>query len=253
MKTSSEFTYDLSLLQKSAKAWEESKALRMIYRSLYREIQGACVSGPTLEVGSGIGKSREVLSNVVTSDIVETEYVDRAMSAYRIELTNEGSCWSNIVALDVLHHLTRPFEFLESASLALREGGRIVLLEPAATLGGTVFYKLFHHEPIAANQLTPPFNIQVDCAEGGFANMGMAMALFKNNPEYCCGRLDDMSLKLIRLDFRDLAAYPLSGGYSKLQLLPSRMIEMFLNVESFLPQWFLKIFGLRMMIVIEKV
>ena len=55
---------------------------------------------------------------------------------------------ANIVMVDVLHHVEFPLSFLREAQRVLRSGGRIIMVEPAITLGSTLFYRLLHQEPV---------------------------------------------------------------------------------------------------------
>ncbi len=249
-------TYDLDLLDESARSWKSSLGLRCIYQDLYFAIRSECLQyadGLNLEIGSGIGVSREFISNVVTSDIVKTPYVDCAMSAYEITPC-DGQLWVNVFAVDVLHHLMTPLKFLQSASEALQPEGRLVLMEPAATLFGRVFYKLFHHEPIAPQQLlVEDFVYESNGPDGEFANMGMGVALFRLSVDELKERLEQFGLRLVKIQYRDLFAYPLTGGYSKPQLLPTWALKVLLSFERCLPQWLMKYLGLRMMIVLERV
>ncbi|RMD76207.1 MAG: hypothetical protein D6820_13155, partial [Lentisphaerae bacterium] len=166
-------TYDLSLLEPSLAKWRASEALRMAYGSLYRQMHSAALPGPALEVGSGIGVIREFIPGVVTSDVAATPYVDCALSAYELP-TNHGGPWATVYLLDVLHHLRRPFAFFESAASVLDIGGRIIMMEPAATPGGRLFYRLFHHEPIVPAAINAPYDFREDKYGGEFANMAMA-------------------------------------------------------------------------------
>ena len=223
-----------------------------MYAALYREVNTHCVGDAVLELGSGIGVSREFLPKVVTTDIVKTEYVDRAMSAYDIERPAEQPKWSSIFAIDLLHHLREPMRFFESASKQLATGGRIVLIEPAATFGGNLFYKCFHHEPIRIRRVQPPFVFEANGRDGEFANMAMAEGMIKRHSGEFIRALEqyDLSLKLVQ--YRDVFAYPLSGGYSKPQFLPTGCLKAFLLFESLLPQFVLRRVGLRILVVLEK-
>ncbi|MFP4204011.1 MAG: hypothetical protein ACLFS4_06725 [Opitutales bacterium] len=60
-------------------------------------------------------------------------------------------------------------------------------------------------------------------------------------------------LRLQELSYRDLMAYPLTGGYSKPQMCPAGLVRCLLPVEARLPQFLLRRLGLRMRIVLEKV
>ncbi|MEX0329944.1 MAG: hypothetical protein AB3N64_00845 [Puniceicoccaceae bacterium] len=248
-------TYNLELLAASADKWKRSAGLRAVYGSIFEAIRGHMVEGPSLELGSGIGNLKESLPQVVTSDLVKTEYVDTACSAYEIIKPPDdasGEKWANLVAVDVLHHLCRPFDFFQSASTALADEGRIILVEPAATLFGRLFYTLFHEEPIRPFRITPPFEMEPDDESGEFANMGMGVSLFRLNKEACRERLSQLGLAVHEVAYRDLWAYPLSGGYSGPQLAPGWLIQPLLSLEGFIPQVLLQHLALRMVIVIRK-
>jgi SAM-dependent methyltransferase len=210
------------------------------------------VPGTSLELGSGIGTIKEFIPGIVTSDLVKTDFVDMACSAYDIGSPDQSGKWANIIAMDMLHHLCRPMDFFRSASAVLEPGGRIVLAEPAATFFGRIFYTLFHQEPIKPSHIKPPFEMQPDNEQGEFANMGMGVSLFRHNRDSCAAALDEMGLETGDLVFRDLLAYPLTGGYSGKQLAPSRVLGAILAMEKFIPQFLFRHLGLRMIIVLEK-
>ncbi|MGB0745123.1 MAG: hypothetical protein ACPGSB_11425, partial [Opitutales bacterium] len=52
--------------------------------------------------------------------------------------------------------------------------------------------------------------------------------------------------------YRDLFAYPLTGGYSKPAMAPGAVIRTLLRLEAQLPHWLLRWVGLRMIIVLTK-
>ncbi|MEX0326092.1 MAG: hypothetical protein AB3N33_08400 [Puniceicoccaceae bacterium] len=248
-------TYNLDLLASSAGKWQRSAGLRAVYGSIFEAIRAKLAEGPALELGSGIGNLKETLPQVVTSDLVKTQYVDTACSAYDIIQPPDdvpGEKWANLIAVDVLHHLCRPFDFFQSASKVLAEDGRIILVEPAATLFGRLFYRLFHEEPIHPFRINPPFEMEPDNETGEFANMGMGVSLFRLNREACRERLSRLGLTVQEVAYRDLWAYPLSGGYSGPQLAPRWLIQPLLGLERFIPQGLMRHLALRMVIVIRK-
>lgn len=249
-RSAKDCTYDLGLLSDSLQKWESSRGLRVVYESFFAQIMAATVGDRVLEVGAGIGVLKRLFPRVVTSDVKKTEFVDEALSCYAIE---EGRrAWSSIVALDVLHHLTEPMRFLASAAASLEPGGRLVLSDPAATCVGRWFYRVCHHEPCRPTDLTVPFRFEPDDADGSFANMGMAMALFVQNRDWLDLRLNELGMKVVSLRFSELIAYPLSGGFSKPQLVPTALLQFLLNFERHLPQWLLRSVALRMLIILEK-
>ena len=247
-----EVTYDLSKLETSERKWRQSSGLRLVYGDIYGAIAEAMQPGAGLELGSGIGRSKDFIPSIVTSDIVKTRYVDMACSAYAIPASSETGRWANIVAVDVLHHLCRPIEFLESAAKGLQDNGRIILVEPAATAFGKAFYTLFHEEPIRPGAIQSPYGMEPDDEQGEFANMGMGVALFVRDKNALNERLSSLGLQIETVRFRDLIAYPSTGGYSGRQLLPTGLIRVLLSLEKRLPQAVLRFLGLRMLIVIRK-
>lgn len=242
-----EITYNLALLERSLAKWRSSAALRTVYGDMLRDLRNHLAPGRTLEIGSGIGVAKEFIPGLVTSDVVQTRFVDRAVSAYRIP-TEE---WDNIVAFDVLHHLCVPLEFFSSAAAALRPGGRVVLMEPAATPGARLFYRFFHAEPCAPRLIRPPFTFAAD-HNGEFANMGMAQGLFIFHRSELEERLVALRLRILRVEFRDVLAYPATGGFSQPALLPAILLRGLLTLEQALPQRLLELAALRMIVVLEK-
>ena len=196
--------------------------------------------------------SAAFFKNLVTSDVVKTPYVDRAVSAYAIETDTEQE-WANIFAIDVLHHLQRPFEFFESAAAVLRPGGRVVLVEPAATAWGRLFYSLFHHEPIQPELIVAPFEFEANGANAEYANMGMSIGLFRDNREVVDKQLAKLGLRCSEVLYRDLFAYPLTGGYSKPQVLPTVALRGLLAFEKVIPQCVFRLLGLRVVVILEKI
>lgn len=247
-------TYDLSLLRKSEEKWEKSGGLRLVYGSMYASIQNHMVEGDSLELGSGIGGIKAFIPDVVTTDLAKTPYVDRVCSAYEIvpPSNDEKGKWANIIAVDVLHHLRQPMTFFEEASRMLEQGGRLLLMEPAGTPFGRLFYGLFHQEPISPKEIVPPFEFQPNQGPIEFANMAMGTSLFVQHRERVGKALAEVDLELATLQFRDLLAYPLTGGYSSPQMLPTSVLKGILSMEKRLPQWVLQWMALRVLIVLEK-
>lgn len=242
-------TYDLDLLRISRAKWEQSPALQAVYGDIAGRIAAAQAPGATVEVGSGIGWLRDCLGGIVTTDLAATPWVDRVASAYALE--DLGQTWSNVVAVDVLHHLTEPLRFLQSAARVLRPGGRLVLVEPAATPWGRIFYGLCHHEPMAPGRLRAPWVFPPDDAAGHFANMGMATALFG-----CRGApavdLPTLGLDLIEREHFGLLAYPLTGGFSRRAFASARLLRRLLRLESGLPPALRCATGLRVLVALER-
>lgn len=244
-------TYDLGLLAQSDRKWRASSGLRFVYGRIYARMKRVMADGPSLELGSGIGNGKEFIPDLVTSDLETTDYVDRAVDAYAIP--EEPGGWGNILGLDVLHHLRFPMVFLQSSANALRAGGRIVLTEPAATPLGILFYRAFHPEPIKLAEIQPPFAFPREAnGEEAFANMAMGVGMFERFRHPIGQQLANLGLEIVQVAYSDTFAYPLTGGYSKPQLMPTPILKALAGIEDILPGAFFRWIGLRMIIVIEK-
>ncbi|MDQ8203456.1 hypothetical protein [Pelagicoccus sp. SDUM812003] len=244
-------TYDLSLLESSQDKWKRSPALRIVYQHIFRELLSHRAKGRTLEIGSGCGFVKSVDPDITTSDVAPTPFSDLVVSAYDIPRSDPD--WSNIVAFDVFHHLTEPMRFLRSACEGLRRGGRILLCEPAATGFGKGFYKAFHSEPCEPKSIRAPYVFEQQSGSALFANMGMGWALFERDRQKIARELRDMGLILKTVRYRDLLAYPSTGGLSGRAFLPAFLLRPLLCIEKSIPQRVLRHLALRMIITIEKI
>ena len=259
---SADRTYDLDLLVQSRAKWETSPALRGYYGAIYARVRSRLVPGATLELGAGLGFSRDFLPGVVLSDLEQTPFVDRAISCYDLP---SGETWDNLVAVDVLHHLRRPLVFLEQAARALRPGGRLILVEPAATPGARLAFGLCHVEPVWPAECVPPW----ECAANGrggryfragsipegleeFANMGMGTALFLRERTNTAAWLETRGLVLRETRHDDCLGYLLTGGFSRRQFAPASVTEWLTSCEERLPSFVRSFLGLRLLLVLEK-
>jgi SAM-dependent methyltransferase len=135
-------------LAKHEIAWRSKPLLRRIYRDWYELIAArlARIPGPTIELGAGIARFKEVVPSAVVTDVEPTPWADRVMNADHLEYAD--ACVANLVLIDVFHHLARPARFLDEADRVLRDRGRIILLEPYCSALSTFVYTRFHHEDI---------------------------------------------------------------------------------------------------------
>src|SRR4051794_40272674 len=126
--------------------WDRKPVLRVVYDDLFRRIAEASVPGLMLEIGGGSGNLKERLPHVIASDVQLAPWLDLVADAQKLPFSD--GALSNVVMVDVLHHIEYPLVFFREAERALRPGGRIVMVEPAITPGSTLFYRLLHEEPV---------------------------------------------------------------------------------------------------------
>ena len=123
------------------------KFIKRLYDEWYGMIlkKLANVSGKKLEIGSGGGFLKDIAPEIITSDVLPLPHCDLLIAAKELPFAeNELSA---IVMIDTLHHIGDCEFFFNEALRTLRQGGKIVMIEPANTLFSRFIYKNFHHEP----------------------------------------------------------------------------------------------------------
>ncbi len=152
--------------------------------------------------------------------------------------------------VDVLHHLEFPIMFFREAARVLRPGGRVLMVEPAITWGSTVFYRLFHHEPVRTS---------ADALAEGAPHPGRNP--YEGNqaiPTVLATRERDRFHRLLpelcvaRVEWFSLAAYPLSGGFKPWSLVGAGMARRMLRIERALEPALGRFMAFRMMLTVEK-
>jgi SAM-dependent methyltransferase len=228
--------------------WESKPVLRAIYHRLYERVANVAVPGETLEVGGGSGNLKSYMEGVVSTDIVTSRWLDAVADAQALPFRD--GCFSNIVGVDIVHHIESPLHFFEEAFRVLEPGGRIILIEPAITVMSSLFYRCFHPEPV--DMSVDPFKqIQHDPDRKPFdANQAIPTLLFRDHYDLFVATFPQH--RLIELDWMSLIAYPLSGGFRPWSLIPLRLVGLVLDMEQAMPHWMRKVMGFRMLIVLEK-
>jgi SAM-dependent methyltransferase len=236
-------------MRANREVWGRKPLLRTIYSEFYRLIRSSLtlISGPIVELGSGIGAVKEFIPDCVTTDIFPNPWIDRRENAYALNFQNESL--SNLILLDVFHHLQYPGTALNEFRRVLKPGGRIIIFEPGMGTLGKLVYGSFHHEPLGLHDeivWLAPDNFNPDQA-GYYAAQGNATRVFLLNefPQY------HRSWQVIKLQALPAIAYVASGGFSKPQLYPGAALPFIRNIEGILSRW-PRIFATRLLVVLEK-
>src|SRR5437867_6735827 len=88
------------------------------YRELYRD-QFKDFPDPgalsILEIGSGTSPLKQFLPNVITSDVLDLDYLDLVFDCHQIDKLDaiKNNSLDVITLTNVLHHLKRPIAFLK--------------------------------------------------------------------------------------------------------------------------------------------
>jgi SAM-dependent methyltransferase len=229
--------------------WQRKPVLRAIYERYYRDMIGWCIPGRTLEIGGGTGNLKEYLGNIIAVDIQHSRWLDVVADAHRLPFSN--SSVDNIVMFDVLHHLERPRLLFAEATRILRQGGRLVAMEPAITPLSHLFYAMLHPEPVRMREdplADGPLSPDRDPYD---SNQAIPTLLFRKQPRLFQAAFPALKLRTVAL--RGLFAYPLSGGFRPWSLIPLPIVKPLLRIEDALLPILGPAMAFRMLIVIERI
>jgi SAM-dependent methyltransferase len=244
----------LARFDQHRQAWNSNRALRICYREWYgliRENLPARDQGPWIEIGSGPGFAKEFIPDLMLTDIVQAPWHDRQASAEALPF--EAGSVGALVLFDVLHHVAFPARFFAEAERVLCPGGRIVLMEPYVSPVSHFVYNRFHEEPaiLSADPFAPACPASDEAKDPFNSNQAIPTLLF------CRDHVRRFKLTFPRLvvtRLRRLAgvAYPATGGLNRGPFLPFPLWRALYSVERLLPEVAFRLFGFRMLVVIEK-
>lgn len=238
------------LINKNHELWIRKPLLRLIYGDFYRLIASQLSNLPNdkiVELGSGLGNSRDVIPNCIRTDLFPYPWIDQIENAYKLSFENESV--SDLITTDVFHHLEYPGAALNEFHRVLQKGGRLIMLEPCISALGFLVYGALHVEPVAITNTInwlPPEGWSPDHINY-YAAQGNATRIFINNG-YGSKLENWRKIKTIRLS---AIAYAASGGYSQPQLYPTRLLPLIKNLGKFL-DLFPTLFATRLLVILEK-
>jgi ubiquinone/menaquinone biosynthesis C-methylase UbiE len=235
---------------KNRKIYNNKDLIKIIYNNYYKNIKKNIYLSDKkkiLELGSGGGNIKKVIKECITSDQFKNKNIDRIENIYKINFKKKTI--SNVILIDVFHHLQFPSLALKEIHRVLIKNGRIIMVEPAMGFIPRIVYKIFHYEPNGFNLKIKWNNIpkKIPLSNQYFAAQSMpwrAFFLKELNLKY------KYKIKLIK-PFSDFA-FLLSGGYSYKAFYPKFLYSFIKLIDKILTCISIKIFSARMLIVLEK-
>ena len=235
-------------LEEHERVWQRRPLLRRIYIDWFRAIAAelASVPGSTVELGAGTAHLKDVVPAAVATDVEPTPWAEAVVDAEAMPYA-DGEV-ANLVLVDVFHHLRAPARFLDEAARVLADGGRVVTLEPYCSQLSTVAYKRFHHELLDLSG--PAFDDDARVGERPLdANIARPTLAFFRHDDELARRWPE--LRLVRRRLLSALAYPLSGGYSRRQLVPAAAYTPLTALERLLAP-VLPLVAFRCLVVLER-
>jgi SAM-dependent methyltransferase len=235
---------------KNRKIYQNKDLIKIIYNNYYKNIKKYIYLSDKkkiLELGSGGGNIKKVIKECVTSDQFKNKNIDRIENIYKINFKKNSI--SNIILIDVFHHLQFPSLALKEIHKVLIKNGRIIMVEPAMGLIPRIVYKIFHYEPNGFNLKIKWNNIpkKIPLSNQYFAAQSIPWRAFFLKE---LNLKSKFSIKLIK-PFSDFT-FLLSGGYSYIALYPKILYSMIKLIDKILTSISIRIFSARMLIVLEK-
>jgi SAM-dependent methyltransferase len=223
--------------------WNTRPSLRRIYRSWFKLIRDNCNPGRTLEIGGGSGNFRDFWPDLLSTDIVPSQWISFCADANRLPIKSESV--DNLVGVDILHHIYDPDKVFQEMVRVLTPGGKAIFVEPyIAPISGWI-RKLFHHEEIDmdADIIYGPDKNPMD------GNLAVPTRLFVKNRAYFSDHYPQLTIE--KIAFFEFGAYLLSGGFSFPQLMPTSIVNWLHDVEKKMPR-ISRYIGLKMLVVLSK-
>jgi len=202
---------------------ERKPALRRLYLETYARY-AACLrrcpaEGLAVELGSGASFVKQVLPEVVTTDVLEYAGVDRVVDATHMPFA-DGSVRA-LFLLNVLHHIPDVGAFLRESERVLKPGGRVLIVDQyPGWIGGLVF-RYLHHEPFDARAAEWRFPSQGPLSD---ANGALAWIVFERDRARC--QREHAGLRIDAFTRHTPLRYWLAGGLKRWSLLPGALFPL---------------------------
>jgi SAM-dependent methyltransferase len=189
--------------------------LRKIYHEWYCLLKDDLPlgDGRVLELGSGAGFLRQLVPEVIASEVFICPGAQVVLDGLRMPLADR--CLRGILMTNVLHHLADVRRFFREAARTVRGGGVIAMVEPWYSLWANLIYTRLHHEPYLPR--APRWEFEATGPLSG-ANEALAWVVFQRDraifeQEFPQWRIEKLQpLMPLR--------YLLSGGVSMRSIVP---------------------------------
>jgi SAM-dependent methyltransferase len=248
-------TQDCAVTLRNRARLGTNQNLLIWYRELYRDqFKGfpdpAALS--VLEVGSGTSPLKQFLPNVVTSDVLDLDYLDLVFDCHEIDKFDaiRDESLDVITLTNVLHHLKSPIAFLNRAANKLKPGGQVIATEPFFSLVSTPIFKYLHYEPVDFEISEPELkNVRGPLAS---ANIALPWLIFFRRRDWADNLSDNYDVANCSVRLFSALSYMASGGISHKLPVPTWLYRALFPMDLFLSRRFPRLFASFFTIVLSR-
>jgi ubiquinone/menaquinone biosynthesis C-methylase UbiE len=218
-----------------------NKNLVFWYRKLYRD-QFKDFPNPgalsILEIGSGTSPLKQFISNVVTSDVLDLDYLDLVFDCHEIDKLDKikDNSLDVITLTNVLHHLKSPILFLNAAAAKLKSGGKVIATEPFFSALSSLIFKYLHHEAVDCR--TPEPRLKKVYGPLASANQALSWLIFFRRREWLQRLNENYDIESISVQPFTALSYMVTGGISRKLPIPHFLYRALFPVDLALSRRF---------------
>ena len=224
---------------------KSNKALGFLYKEWYELISKLLseIDGINIELGCGASFIDQINKSIKKTDVFLNSNTDFKLDAMDIGKNFENQI-SNLILVNVFHHISDPKLFLKSAEKSLLPGGRIIMIEPSNNYWSRLVYKFVGHERFDTSQIEWKFESKDPLLD---SNQALSWIIFDRDYQKFKNLFPRFSLiqKKNMMPF----SYLLSGGHS----FNTRIGKLIRITRSFEKFFFDKYLGMFNLICLEKI
>ena len=220
-------------------------ALGILYQEWYNLISKylSLMDGINIELGCGASFINKTNKSIKKTDVFLNANTDFKLDAMEVGEKFEHKI-SNLILVNVFHHISNPELFLKSAEKSLLEGGRIIMIEPSNNFWSKLVYKFIGHEKFDTKQIDWDFASKDPLLD---SNQALSWIIFERDFNKFKNSFPMFSM--IKKKNMMPISYLISGGHS-FNTRIGKIIKVIRKMERF---FFDKHFGMFNLICIEKI
>ena len=220
-------------------------ALGILYQEWYNLISKylSVMDGINIELGCGASFINKTNKSIKKTDVFLNANTDFKLDAMEVGEKFEHKI-SNLILVNVFHHISNPELFLKSAEKSLLEGGRIIMIEPSNNFWSKLVYKFIGHEKFDTKQIDWYFASKDPLLD---SNQALSWIIFERDFNKFKNSFPMFSI--IKKKNMMPISYLISGGHS-FNTRIGKIIKVIRKMERF---FFDKHFGMFNLICIEKI